>query len=104
MTFDFLQTNNISFKVATINRINCNNEEKSLRLLEQSRKVMTVYCPEDMDHLELCNQIYQLTKSYKGWYDIRTPSSYEHYAGGLFYRCDRDENGYYIFPQIKTAS
>ena len=87
----FLMDNNVPFKVATINRYELRRVRK-----EQSHKAMTIYCPDGMDFNTLCENIYNLIIDYKGWQDIKTPTSYEHYAGGLFIRNDRDENGKYI--------
>ena len=89
LTSDFLSKNDIAFKVATKKRINHHNSE-------QSKKLLTIYVPNSMDHLELAEKIYKLTNKYKGWYDIKTPSNYEHYAGPVFFRNDRDEKGNYI--------
>ena len=84
----FLKDASIPFKVGTAKRINSLNKV-------QSRKVMTIYCPNNIDINSLAEQVYQLTFEYKGWYDIPTPSSYSHYAGGLFIRNDR-VNGQYV--------
>ena len=49
-----------------------------------------------MDYLEVAEAIYTLIKDYKGWHNIKTPTSYKHYAGAVFYRNDRNEYGDYI--------
>ena len=87
----FLIDNNIPFKVATINRYALKDTRK-----EQSNKAMTIYCPNGMDFSNLCEDVYSRSADYKGWLDIKTPSSYEHYAGGLFTRNDRAKNGAYV--------
>lgn len=81
----------IPFKVATINRYSLRNNNK-----EQSFKAMTIYCPNGVDINWLCEEVYSSITDYKGWRDIKTPTGYEHYAGGLFFRNDRNENGVYI--------
>jgi len=86
-----LMENDIPFKVATINRFSLIGTNK-----EQSHKAMTIYCPNGMDFNELCEEVYSRISDYKGWYNIKTPSSYSHYAGGLFTRNDRTESGNYI--------
>lgn len=86
---DILFTRNIPFKLATQKRINLANKE-------QAHKVMTIYIPNGIDRFELAEEIYCRIIDYKGWYNIKTPTSYEHYAGGLFIRNDRDEYGDYI--------
>jgi len=90
----YLMSNDIPFKVATINRFSLRNTNK-----EQSFKAMTIYCPNGTDIMSLCEDVYSLTMDYKGWQDIKTPTSYEHYAGGLFFRNDRTESGQYIPAQ-----
>lgn len=87
----YLQSNNIPFKIATAKRFEMNNVNK-----EQSHKAMTIYCINGFDFKKLCEDVYNLTLEYKGWYDIKTPSSYIHYAGGLYIRNDRNVNGCYI--------
>lgn len=88
---DYLYKNNIPFKLATIERYCLRGTNK-----EQSHKSMTIYCPDGYCFNLLCEDIYLLTIGYKGWQDIKTPTSYTHYAGGLFVRNDRDEKGVYI--------
>ena len=62
----------------------------------QSTKLMTIYIPNGVDVKSFCELVYSKITEYKGWYDIKTPSSYTHYAGGIFYRNDRNEKGFYI--------
>ena len=88
---EYLYSNNVPFKIATSKRYSLIKESK-----EQSHKAMTIYCVDGSDFFQLCEDIYSLTLGYKGWKDIKTPSSYEHYAGGLFFRNDRDVNGLYL--------
>lgn len=94
--YDFLYDLNISFKAISQRGIDMPKRSEGLKAKEQSRKALTIYCPSDVDFKWLCEAVYQRTKDYKGWHDINTPSSYEHYAGGLFIRNDRDQNGRYI--------
>tara|TARA_R110000868_G_scaffold87876_2_gene245410 strand:+ start:1846 stop:2262 length:417 start_codon:yes stop_codon:yes gene_type:complete len=84
----YLYANNIPFKVATAKRFELDSE--------QGRKAMTIYCVDGFDFAQLCEDVYGLTMDYKGWQDIKIPTSYSHYAGGLFVRNDRDANGVYI--------
>jgi hypothetical protein len=88
---EYLYAKNIPFKVATRRRFDLIKANK-----EQSHKAMTIYCVDGSDFSQLCEDIYSLTLDYKGWQNIKTPSSYEHYAGGLFFRNDRNEQGVYI--------
>lgn len=87
----FLMSNDVPFKIATINRYALRNKNP-----EQSFKAMTVYCPNGFDFSVLCEEVYSRTMDYKGWWSVNTPTSYEHYAGGLFIRNDRDESGAYL--------
>ncbi len=87
---DFLDRNNIYYKMATTKLINSSNKE-------QKYKLMTIYVPDDIDHLDLAETIYsRFIMDYKGWYDIKMPRSYEHYAGAIYFRNDRNERGEYI--------
>jgi len=88
---EYLYLNNIPFKVATSRRFDLVDTNK-----EQSHKAMTIYCVDGSDFSQLCEDVYSLTLDYKGWQDIKTPTSYEHYAGGLFFRNDRNANGVYV--------
>ncbi len=86
---EYLSENMISFKVATSKRFGHSD-------MEQSKKAMTIYIPNNLNIYDVCEDVYTLTKNYKGWHDIKTPTSYEHYSGCVFYRNDRDNNGNYI--------
>ncbi|CAH7400892.1 hypothetical protein VCHA53O466_50140 [Vibrio chagasii] len=97
----YLHDNEIGFKLGTAERIGLDGNDLYDKyspeyLREQSHKLMTIYCPLNMEFSALCETVYELTKEYRGWYDVPTPSSYEHYAGGLYTRRDLDENGNYI--------
>ena len=85
----YLLDNNVPFKVATQMRYNLSDRE-------QSKKAMTIYCPDSIEIKVLAEDIYCLIMDYKGWYDIKTPTSYENWAGGVFFRNDRNEYGVYI--------
>jgi hypothetical protein len=85
----YLFDNKIAFKIATQKRITNPNKE-------QAQKVMTIYVPDYTDVYELAETIYSKIMDYKGWYDIKTPTKYEFYAGGIYIRNDRDEYGQYI--------
>lgn len=85
----FLRQNSIAFKVGTNYLINMNHPT-------QSTKLMTIYVPNDVEFEELAEEIYKKIMNYKGWKNIKTPPKYQHYAGGIFYRNDRDEDGKYI--------
>lgn len=87
--FDFLVREYIPFKVGTTKRLACADKQ-------QARKIMTIYVPDSMNHMELAEKVYTRIMDYKGWHEIKTPDSYEHYAGGVFFRNDRDEYGNYI--------
>lgn len=87
--FDFLMKNEIAHKWGTSKRINHKHPI-------QSKKILTIYVPDSENHLKLAEKIYTLIKDYKGWYDIKTPKLYQHYAGGVFFRNDRTESGEYI--------
>jgi hypothetical protein len=86
---DYLIDNKIPFKIATQKRITNPNKE-------QSQKVMTIYVPDYTDVYELAEIIYTKILDYKGWYNIKTPTNYEFYAGGIYIRNDRDDYGQYI--------
>jgi hypothetical protein len=88
---EYLYAGDIPFKLATVNRYALLNRNK-----EQSHKAMTIYIPNGYDLNGVCEDIYSRIIDYKGWYDIKTPTSYVHYAGGLYTRNDRNENGGYI--------
>lgn len=85
---DYLDDNNVPFKIATKKRLDIKGE--------QGNKAMTIYCPNGTRIKDLAQDVYRLIKDYKGWWDVKTPHGYDHYAGGLFIRNDRDEYGNYI--------
>jgi len=86
----WLTLKNISHKSATKKRVEYDH-------YEQSKKVMTIYVPNDMDHKKLAHKIEIILSGYKGWEDIKLPfKSYEHYSNAIFFRNDRNENGKYI--------
>ena len=63
---------------------------------EQSTKLMTIYVPNGIDVKCFAELIYRCIPDYKGWQDIKHKRSYEHYAGGIFFRNDREGSGAYI--------
>ena len=92
---DFLKENKINFKVATQKRLDL-QQSTDLYRKGQGFKVFTIYCSSEVDVHELAEAVYSLTMDYKGWYDIPIPKMYEHYAGGLYIRNDRDKSGRYV--------
>lgn len=89
-THQWLDNKNIPYKIATRKRIEHSN-------YEQSKKIMTVYVPDDMDNFYLMLRLEYLLKGYTGWHDIKLPfKGYEHYSNGIFFRNDRDNYGNYI--------
>ncbi|MGD1524079.1 hypothetical protein [Vibrio owensii] len=93
--YEFLIQNDIPFKVGTLRRYEL-LQLTDWRKKEQGHKCMTIYCPTDMNIHTLSDEVYKRVMDYSGWHDIKTPTSYEHYAGGLFIRNDRDSSGNYI--------
>lgn len=91
----FFYKNSIPFKVGTAKRIAVKSE--------QGNKLMTIYCPNTINVNELAEDIYSLTLNYKGWYDVKTPTSYQHYAGGLFIGNDRDNKGIYVPAKLRNV-
>ena len=85
----FLEQNELSFKLATQLLIDYKHPQ-------QSHKLMTIYVPSTFDIKDIAETVYKLTKTYNGWHDIKTPESYEHYAGCVNFRNDRDDTGNYI--------
>jgi hypothetical protein len=88
----WLQSNNIPFKVGTVKLIN------NAKRPEQRTKLLTIYVPDGEDLYEFMERVYKKVKSYKGWHNIKPPRGYEHYAGPIFFRNDRDEEGNYVRP------
>jgi len=95
----WLSLKGIAHKFATNKRVNHKD-------YEQSKKLVTIYVPDGMDHLKLASKVENLLKGYKGWQDIKLPfKGYEHYSNGIFFRNDRDESGNYIpAKNIKEAN
>jgi hypothetical protein len=86
----WLSNKNIAHKIATSKRVNNSD-------YEQSKKLVTIYVPDDMDKHKLMLQLEYLLKGYEGWHDIKLPfKGYENYSGAIFFRNDRDEGGNYI--------
>lgn len=83
-----LYSTNIPFKVGTQRLID--------RKDEQSTKLMTIYIPNGIDVKFFAELVYRNISNYKGWHDIKHKESYEHYAGGIFFRKDRGYDGIYI--------
>lgn len=91
---------NVPYKLGTAKRIaliNMNDAKKR----EQGHKIMTIYIPNEYSQnidsvLAFAEHIYSNIKVYKGWYDIKAPTSYSHYGGGVFFRNDRDSYGDYV--------
>ena len=79
---------NLPFKVGTQKLIDKNTE--------QSTKLMTIYIQNGYSVYTIAEMFYNKIANYKGWYDIKTPTSYEHYAGAIFIRNDRNNKGNYI--------
>jgi len=90
----------IPYKMGTAKRLGLiNNEDSNKR--EQGHKIMTIYIPNiysetEANIMSFAEEVYSKIRDYKGWYDIKLPTSYKHYAGGVYYRNDRNENGEYI--------
>ena len=57
---------------------------------------MTIYIPNGIDVKFFAELVYRSISDYKGWYNIKNKEAYEHYAGGIFFRNDRNEKGQYI--------
>ena len=86
----WLNSNNVAYKIGTSKLINQTQRK------EQQTKLLTIYVPDDEDLMDFAEKVYKKVKRYKGWYNIKTPTSYKHYAGAVFYRNDRDSSGKYI--------
>lgn len=94
----YLMDHSIAHKVATLKRV---SDPDPI----QSKKIITVYIPDEDYPTEIAEEVYlRLQKGgYKGWYNIKDPPSYEHYAGAVWMRNDRDEQGQYI-PANRVAA
>ena len=86
---DLLDETQTAYKLATWLRFKHHHPE-------QSKKAMTIYVRDDWDVKDFAEEVYKRIMDYKGLEDISTPTSYEHYAGAVYFRNDRDENGEYI--------
>lgn len=88
---NYLMDNSIAHKVGTLKRITHPNPI-------QSKKIITIYIPDDENPSEIAEEVYwRLHKGgYKGWYNIKDPPSYDHYAGAVWMRNDKDDQGRYI--------
>lgn len=102
---DYLMEKGIIFKAATKTRFDYGKRykpEDSERVknqhIEQSKKAMTIYCPNEMNILDLAEDIKNLLTDYKGYEGVKDPSSYEKFSDGIYIRKDIDENGRYIHP------
>lgn len=100
---DYLINKNITFKAGTQSRfdlreLKVNSEKEKSQMKEQSYKAMTIYCPIDINILDLAKDISDLLINYNGHEGVSPPSSYTHYNGAIYYRRDIDENGNYIRP------
>ncbi len=101
LLYEFFNQKNIYYKVATKTRFDSrkikNENEEIIRYYgEQSHKAMTIYCPDNMDILDLCAEIEKRITSYDGYKDVKTPKNYKRYTDVIYYRNDKDLNGEYI--------
>lgn len=86
----WLSLKDIAHKFATSKRV----QHKDY---EQSKKLVTIYVPNDMDVKDLALKVESLIKGYKGWQGIKLPfRGYEHFSNGIFFRNDRNADGEYI--------
>lgn len=97
---NLLESENIPYKIGTAKRLSLINSDDN-RHKQQGHKIMTIYIPNifsqtPIDVYNFAEIIYSKIKDYKGWYDVPTPTNYEHYAGGIFIRNDRDSAGNYV--------
>lgn len=97
--YSWFQDEHISSKIATTKRYKLKERKENVQYYtEQSHKALTIYCPNDMDVIELGNIIYEKLSAagYTGWDDVPAPSGYTLIKGGVYFRNDRNENGEYI--------
>lgn len=94
---DYLVQNDIAHKFGTIKRIQHPNKE-------QSKKLLTIYIPNGSSMDKIATQVEKRLKGYKGWHDIKTPTSYEQWGSGIYFRNDRDELGNYIKAKNENKS
>lgn len=100
---DFLLENNINAKFALSkchyarDKIVEDEAERIHRKI-QSHKVVTVYCPNHFDIMDLCANLDRdlLCANYNGWEGVDSPLDYKKYSNRIYYRNDMDENGSYI--------
>ena len=91
---------NVPYKMGTAKRLELTQSDY-WKKREQGHKIMTIYIPNEYSKSKdevyaFAEQIYSNIKNYNGWHDVKTPTSYEHYAGGVFIRNDRDSYGEYV--------
>lgn len=84
-----LKASQASYKLGTAKLINGNHPQ-------QKHKLLTVYIPNGVDAKSFAELCYLNINDYKGGQDIKQPDSYEHYAGAIYFRNDRNEDGQYI--------
>lgn len=95
--YSWLQDNRISHKIATIKRYTKYRNNPKVDP-EQSYKGITIYCPNQLDVVELGKEIHAILKAagFNGWDGVNAPKKYTLIADGVYYRNDRDENKQYI--------
>lgn len=101
LLIEYFDEKQVYFKVATATRFNAiniepRNEKEAFMLKEQSKKAMTVYCPKNIEIIELCKEVKKRLITYKGFVGVSDPTSYKKYSEGIYYRNDRDEDGNYV--------
>lgn len=94
----WLYKNKISHKIGTIKRYNIRFRNKRESDKEQSFKTLTIYCPNNLDVLELAKDVHNILveSNYHGWDGVEHPTSYTLFKDGIYYRNDRDESGNYV--------
>jgi hypothetical protein len=85
----FLEGSKCSFKFGTNRLINSGHPQ-------QSKKLLTIYMPNDVDVESLAELVYLKIIDYTGGDKVKQPDSYTHYKNAIYFRNDRDENGEYI--------
>lgn len=91
---DFLENEiKCAYKIGTENLIMYQGKRE-----QQKYKLMTIYIPNEYEVTEFAEMVHQRMTDYRGGDDVPPPDSYTHYKGGIYYRCDRDENNNYIIP------
>lgn len=84
-----LKASQASYKFGTQKLISGNHPE-------QKHKLLTIYIPNGVDAKSFAELVYLNINDYKGGQDIKAPTSYEHYAGAIYFRNDRNADGQYI--------